>query len=71
MCVPYFKPGPFDYKALNDVTENAFGAACFGYWDVFLEESELLSEHVSDLSFSCVVLESRCGVWSLEFGRWE
>ncbi|KAH7321916.1 Alpha/Beta hydrolase protein [Rhexocercosporidium sp. MPI-PUGE-AT-0058] len=45
VCVPYFTPGPFDYNALNDMTEQAFGAACFGYWDVFLNSPELLTEH--------------------------
>ncbi|KAK0099640.1 hypothetical protein ONS95_013464 [Cadophora gregata] len=46
VCVPYFKPGPFDLKAINDMTEQAFGAACFGYWEVFLNEPELLTQHI-------------------------
>ncbi|KAL2068367.1 hypothetical protein VTL71DRAFT_16465 [Oculimacula yallundae] len=46
VCVPYFKPGAFDYVALNEITEQAFGAACFGYWDVLLNSPELLLDHI-------------------------
>ncbi|KAH7393596.1 Alpha/Beta hydrolase protein [Cadophora sp. MPI-SDFR-AT-0126] len=45
VCIAYFKPAPSDYKAINDITEQAFGAASFGYWEVFLNSPELLSEH--------------------------
>ena len=49
VCAPYFKPGPFDVEAMNKMTEQAFGKACFGYWEVFLNEPELLTQHVSYL----------------------
>lgn len=47
VCAPYFKPGPFDVEAMNEMTEQAFGNACFGYWEVFLHEPELFTQHVS------------------------
>lgn len=47
VCAPYFKPGSFDVEAMNEMTEQAFGSACFGYWEVFLHEPELFTQHVS------------------------
>jgi hypothetical protein len=51
-AVPYYTPGSFDLKAINELTAQAVGYSVFGYWETFLSETKLLKEHVglSDLS---------------------
>lgn len=46
VAVPYIKPGPFDLDTINIQTEQAFGYSSFGYWHVFMNEKNLLREHV-------------------------
>ncbi|CAI6100044.1 unnamed protein product [Clonostachys chloroleuca] len=44
-AVPYYTPGSFNLKAINELTAQAVGYSVFGYWDTFLSETKLLKEH--------------------------
>ncbi|KAK3934874.1 Alpha/Beta hydrolase protein, partial [Diplogelasinospora grovesii] len=45
ISIPYIPPRAVDYDVMNDKTEETFGYACFGYWDVFINEPNLIREH--------------------------